>query len=116
MGEVTLYRAGKVKLTVTARNGKKAYINLVIVDPKAPTKVTLNKTGKVNLKLGKTLQLKATVVPKTAVTTLTWSSSDTAVATVSTKGKVTARKASTATITVKTSNGKSAKVTVRVIK
>ena len=115
-GRLTLYHAGKAKLTATARNGKKAYININVIDPKVATKVTLNKSGTVNLKVGKTLQLKATLTPKTAVTTLTWSSSNTAVATVSSKGKVTAKKTGTATITVKTSNGKSAKVIIKVVK
>ncbi len=115
-GKVSLYRAGKAKLTATARNGKKAYININVIDPKVATKVTLNKSGTVQLKVGKTLQLKATLTPKTAVTTLTWSSNNTAVATVDSKGKVTAKKTGKATITVKTSNGKSAKVTVKVVK
>ena len=79
-----------------------------------PTSVALNKTT-LTLDIGKTSNLKATVYPSNAANKkCTWSSSNTSVATVDSNGKVTAKKAGTATITVKTSNGKTAtcKVTV----
>ena len=65
--------------------------------------------------LGKPQISRATVYPSNASNKkCTWSSSNTSVATVDSNGKVTAKKAGTATITVKTSNGKTAtcKVTV----
>ena len=61
-----------------------------------------------------TTQLKAKVSPSGASQSVTWSSSNTSVATVDSKGKVTMLKAGTATITAKTSNGKTATVTVKV--
>ena len=79
-----------------------------------PTSVALNKTT-LTLDTGKTSNLKATVYPSNVANKkCTWSSSNTSVATVDSNGKVTAKKAGTATITVKTSNGKTAtcKVTV----
>ena len=78
-----------------------------------PTSVSLNKTA-LTLDVGKSYTLTKTVSPSNAVTSYTWSSSNTSVATVDKNGKVTAKKAGTATITVKTSNGKTAncKVTV----
>ena len=79
-----------------------------------PTGVKLNKTS-VSLVYGKSYTLTATVSPANAVNkAVTWSSSNKAVATVSAKGVVTAKGAGTATITAKTSNGKTAacKVTV----
>lgn len=78
-----------------------------------PTSVSLNKTS-LTLDVGKSYTLTKTVSPSSAVTSYTWSSSNTSVATVDGNGKVTAKKAGTATITVKTSNGKTAtcKVTV----
>ena len=78
-----------------------------------PTSVSLNKTS-LTLDVGKSHTLTKTVSPSNAVTSYTWSSSNTSVATVDGNGKVTAKKAGTATITVKTSNGKTAncKVTV----
>ena len=78
-----------------------------------PTSVSLNKTA-LTLDVGKSYTLTKTVSPSNAVTSYTWSSSNTSVATVDGNGKVTAKASGTATITVKTSNGKTAtcKVTV----
>ncbi|MFR7416685.1 leucine-rich repeat protein [Ruminococcus bromii] len=85
----------------------------VALDVSEPTSVSLNKTS-LTLDVGKSYTLTKTVSPSNAVTSYTWSSSNTSVATVDKNGKVTAKKAGTATITVKTSNGKTAtcKVTV----
>lgn len=93
-----------------ARNNDFNFVQLQVV----PTSVALNKTT-LTLDTGKTSNLKATVYPSNAANKkCTWSSSNTSVATVDSNGKVTAKKAGTATITVKTSNGKTAtcKVTV----
>lgn len=76
--------------------------------------VTLSKTA-LTLEAGKTVSLSATVLPATATNkSVTWSSNNEAVATVSTNGTVTARKAGTAVITARTANGKSASCTVTV--
>ena len=76
-------------------------------------KVKLNKT-KATIEKGKTLKLKATVTPTCLYDkSVTWESSDTKVAKVSSSGKVTAVKAGTATITC-TSNATSAKATCKV--
>ena len=92
-----------------ARNNDFNFVQLQVV----PTSVSLNKTS-LTLDVGKSYTLTKTVSPSNAVTSYTWSSSNTSVATVDSNGKVTAKKAGTATITVKTSNGKTAncKVTV----
>ncbi len=74
----------------------------------AAAKVKLSKTS-VTLVKGKTCTLKVTGTKKK----VKWSSSKTSVATVSTKGKVTAKKKGTATITAKV-GGKSYKCTVKV--
>ena len=114
-GLVTAKKAGTATITVKTKNGKKATLKIKVVDPTAPTKVKLNKTGTVKLKKGKTLQLTATVYPDTAVTTLTWKSSNKKVATVSKDGVVKGLKKGTATITVKTKNGKTATVKIKVV-
>lgn len=93
-----------------ARNNDFNFVQLQVV----PTSVALNKTT-LTLDIGKTSNLRATVYPSNAANKkCTWRSSNTSVATVDSNGKVTAKKAGTATITVKTSNGKTAtcKVTV----
>ena len=93
-----------------ARNNDFNFVQLQVV----PTSVALNKTT-LTLDIGKTSNLRATVYPSNASNKkCTWSSSNTSVATVDKNGKVTAKASGTATITVKTSNGKTAtcKVTV----
>ena len=85
---------------------------IITVKP-VPKKVRLNVT-RVTLGVKKKLTLKATLSPSGAYTTLTWKSSKPAVASVSKKGVVTAKKPGTAVITVKTHNGKTAKVTIKV--
>lgn len=80
----------------------------------AATGVTLKDTSK-NLSVGDTYTLEAMIVPtNTSDKTLTWSSSDASIATVSTTGVVQGKKAGIASITVTTSNGKTAtcKITV----
>lgn len=81
--------------------------------PVNPTSVSIS-TNSIILGAGESTTLTAKIQPSNAVKTLTWSSSNTSVATVS-NGKVTAKKSGTANITVKTSNGKTAtcKVTVK---
>ena len=76
-------------------------------------KVKLSKTEAI-IEKGKTLTLKATVTPETLEDkSVTWTSSDTKVATVTSKGKVTAVKTGTATITC-TSNATGKKATCKV--
>ena len=78
------------------------------------TSVTLNKDT-LNLEVGKTGKLSATVLSASAADkSITWSSSNTDVASVSSNGTVTAKKAGTAVITATATNGKSASCTVTV--
>ena len=78
----------------------------------AVSSVKLNKTS-VTLDIGETVELTATVSPENATNkTVTWSSSNTSVATV-TDGKVTAIAVGSATITAKSNNGLN--VTCRIV-
>ncbi len=76
--------------------------------------ISLNRST-LSLGVGETYTLIDTVKPDSAAVGCKWTSSNSAVASVDGNGKVTAKKAGTATITVKTSNGlsKSCKVTVK---
>ena len=68
-----------------------------------------------NLIVGMTKKLEATITPEDATTkTITWTSSNTDVATVTAEGIVTAKGAGTSVITAKTYNGKTAKCTITV--
>lgn len=80
----------------------------------AVTSVTLNQED-LSLEVGKTGKLSATVLPASAADkSITWSSSNTDVASVSRNGTVNAKKAGTAVITATATNGKSASCTVTV--
>ena len=79
------------------------------------TSVTLDKTS-ASVNVGSSVKLTATVAPSNATDpTITWSSSNTAVATVS-NGTVTGKSEGTATIKATSSNGKSASATITVKK
>ena len=78
------------------------------------TSVTLNQTT-LSLEAGKTGKLSTTVLPASAADkSITWSSSNTDVASVISNGTVTAKKAGTAVITATAVNGKNASCTVTV--
>ena len=120
---VEALKEGKATITVSAEdyvNGE--YIVLCSdtceVTVKAEKKVTSVKLNKntATLAKGKSLTLEATVSPTDATDkSLTWTSSNPKIASVSKDGKVTAKSKGTATITCKASNGKKAscKVTVK---
>ena len=110
-GVVTALKGGRATITVKAASGKKATCKVTVKE--SATKVKLNKT-KATLKKGGTLTLKAMVTPSSSTDKLTWSSSNRKVATVDSKGKVTAKKKGTAVITVKTTSGKKAVCSITV--
>ena len=106
-GVVKAIGKGKATITVATKDGqKKATCKVEVTIP--VTGVKLNHKIITIIK-GKSVTLKATVLPKKASTkNLTWTSSNNSVATVNSKGKITAIKQGTATIMVKTANGKKA--------
>ena len=108
-GLVTAKKPGKATITVKAKNGKKATVTITV--KKAPKKVTLNAKKK-TLKAGKKFQIKVKLPKGTASRKLTYTSSKKKVASVTSAGKVTAKKKGSATITVKTFNGKKAKLKI----
>ncbi len=76
--------------------------------------ITLNAVSK-SIAKGATFQLTATITPTDATDkTVTWTSSAPTIASVTTAGLITGLKSGTATITAKTSNGKSATCAVTV--
>ena len=116
-GKLLTFNSGSKKVTYTYNCGNNKTATFTIVAKRMVRKLTLNKT-KATLNPVDTLTLKATVTPSNATNkAVTWKSSNTKVATVSSSGKVTAKAAGTATITctAKDGSGKSAtcKITVR---
>ncbi|MBO6299666.1 MAG: Ig domain-containing protein [Lachnospiraceae bacterium] len=115
-GKVTAVKAGTAIITVMATNGtddttddKTASCEVTVTETEAPktdiTGITLNKTS-VTLEEGKTESLTATVTPEDATDkTVTWTSSDTGIATVDEEGKITAVAVGNAVIIVTATNG-----------
>ena len=109
-GVVKGIKAGTATITVKTSNGKTATCKITVKNVNA-TGVTLNTTS-TNVEVGNTVKLVATVSPSnTTNKTITWTSSDTSIATVS-KGVVKGIKTGTVTITAKTTNGKTATCSV----
>lgn len=97
---------GKYKVEIVSANGA-AETTLTIQSSKVAVKgVRLNKSA-AKVEKGRSLQLKATVTPTNATEkAVTWKSSNASVASVDRNGKVTAKKAGTAKITVTTKDGR----------
>lgn len=115
-GLVTAKSARTAVITCKAKDGsgKKATCTITVKEPVKPTSITLSKT-KATLAEGETLQLTATVTPSDAYDkTVTWMSDNTALATVSINGFVTAKGIGTANIIATTSNNLAAVCTITV--
>ncbi len=112
-GVVTGKSGGTAIITCKALDGSNVSANCTVtVTPVYPASVKLSKPSLV-LKIGKSAALKATVGPiSTDFKTITWTSSNPAIAAVDAKGKIKALSSGTAVITVTTSNGISTTCTV----
>ena len=114
-GVVTARRPGNAIITVRTSNGLTDTCNITVISQ--ITSVHLNLTA-ITLDEGVSQTLRATINPSdtTDDKTLTWSSSNTNVATVDQEGNVTAVKEGVATITVTTVNGRRAECKITVNK
>ena len=115
-GKVTAVKAGTAVITVTTKDGGKTAKCTVTVKAAtvAVTSVTLDKTS-LALQIGESAILNATVKPDNATNKeVTWSSSNTGIATVDANGKVTAKAAGNATITATAKDGSGKKATCSV--
>lgn len=110
-GVVTAKKSGTAKITVKA--GRKKVTVTVTVAKKAPTGISGVPATK-ELKKGKSFAIKAKLTPSGAEGKIAYQSSNKSVATVDSKGKVKAKKAGTAVITVSVGNIKrTCKITVK---
>ena len=113
-GVIQGVKAGTAVITARSHNGRTASCRVTVLNGTAPKTLTLSKTT-ARVGRGDKLKLKATLDAGSAAV-LTWSSSNRNVATVSTKGLVTAKRTGTAKITVRTHNGLKKTCTVKVVK
>lgn len=111
-GSVQAVGKGIATITAKTSNGKTATCTVTV--SVAVTGISLN-NNTLKMNKGETSVLTATITPSDAGNkTITWTSSNNAVATVS-NGEITAKSAGTTTITAKTNNGKTATCVVTVV-
>ena len=113
-GNVKAVAKGIASITATAKDGSgvKAVCKVTVTQP--VTKITLNKTS-LTLNRGKTFTLKATAGPASANNkAVKWTTSNKAVATVTSKGVVKAVKKGTATITATAKDGSGKKAVCKI--
>ena len=114
-GVIKAKKAGKARITVSTVNGIKKDINVQVVNKKITVaKITLSQK-KATVKKGRKLKLRAGIAPVNAANKkLTWKSSNPKVASVNSKGVVTAKKPGKVKITC-TAKDKSRKKAVCVV-
>ena len=113
-GVISGVKAGSITITATSINGKKTTCNVIVKDLYAEA-VSLNKTN-LYLNVGETSTIIATLSPSNASNkNLSWTSSDPSVATVN-NGVISGVGEGTTSITVTTTNGKTASIPVVVNK
>ncbi|WP_417091179.1 Ig-like domain-containing protein [Marvinbryantia sp.] len=113
-GELTAKKAGKARITVTAKNGKKAFCDVTSIIPVKKIAFSNAKSG-MKIKKGQTQKLSVTITPGNAsVKTLKWSSNNTNVLQVSQTGKIKAVSKGTAVITAVTTDGTSRKIQIKI--
>ena len=98
-GVVSAKNAGAATITATSSYAStvKTSVRVTVTDPKRPTSISVSSSS-VSLNIGDKMQITAQAIPTTSSQHITWASNNTSVATVSSKGLITAKKAGTATI------------------
>ena len=113
-GKVTAVNVGTAVITVIVKDGSDVYAECNVSVRIPVTSIALDKTSE-TVYIGDTLTLTATVSPETATDkTVTWSSSNTSVATVDQDGNVTTKGVGTATITATTNDGTNLKASCQI--
>lgn len=105
-GKITAISSGNCNITVTSNNNKTDIVNVTVNEKVIPVTSVNASIKNESIAIGGTTSISATVNPSNATDkTLTYTSSNTKVATVDNKGIVKAISPGTVTITVATSSG-----------
>ncbi len=113
-GRVTAKAKGTATITVTTGNGKKATCKVTV---KAPSPKSIKLSSKtLKLEIGGKKRLTYTFSPENAQGKVTWKSSKPSVASVNSKGQITAKRVGKTTITARVSSKVTARCTVTVAK
>lgn len=110
---ISAKKKGTAKIIIKTSSGKSVTLTIKVVKKSAPAK-KVKLSGKKSVKVGKTIQLTAKFTNKTSTDTVTWSSSNSAKASVNSYGEVTGIKKGTVKITAKASSGKTATIKVKI--
>ena len=114
-GNIEAKKDGEANIKATSSNGKSAVTKVTVTKPIEVESISLEKDS-ITIKKGETTSVRATVMPSKATNkSLTWKSSNSAIATVdSTTGKITGKKEGNTTVTVSSNNKKTASLKVSV--
>lgn len=113
-GKVTAKKKGTATITITSKSNTKKNVKITVKVGTPVTSVSLNKT-KATVQTGKSITLKATVKPKKPTTKdVIWSTSNSSIAKVSSKGKVKTLKAGKVKITATAADGSGKKKTATI--
>jgi len=113
-GKITAKKEGTATITATARNGVSASIQVTVVPIPVPKEIKIS-AEKTELNPDEQITLSATILPEGTGSSISWSTSDEDIATVSRKGVVTAYdKQGTVTITAETDNGVKSEIKLKV--
>ncbi len=110
-GKIYAKNLGTANIICSSDSGLTATCSVTVKQP--ATNIGLNQSA-ITTYVGSTYQLSANVLPLDTTDTVTWSSSSTSYATVSSTGLVTGKNVGTATITATTTNGLTAKCVVTI--
>ena len=111
-GYVTAKGVGSARITATTSNGLSSTCEVTVYKP-VPSSIKLSENF-LNIPVGNSETLTYSVSPSNAIYTTTWSSDNTAVATVNNSGTITAVAPGTAYVTVLTDNGYSDRCMIQV--
>ncbi|MDE7347958.1 MAG: leucine-rich repeat protein, partial [Muribaculaceae bacterium] len=115
-GNVSAMSAGTAVITATASNGMTASCTVTVATNIVSVESIILDYTELTLDEGQTWTLYATITPDNATDmSVTWSTSDSSIASVDSFGNVTAMSAGTAVITATASNGKTASCFVMVL-
>ena len=113
-GNIVAKKDGEANIKATSSNGKSATTKVTVVKPIEVEKVMLEKTS-IKINKGEVVSVKAVISPYNATNkSLTWKSSNSAIATVDSEGRITGKKEGNTTVTVTSKNKKTAKLSVSV--
>ena len=112
---MTAKKAGKAKITLNFASGISKSVTIKVQKAKVTSSKIKGVPGSITLKVKKSYRLSPVIVPITTKDKITYKTVNKKIATVSSKGVITAKKAGKTTITVKAGK-KIKKVTVTVKK